>query len=384
MSVAAANALTARWAAALDDTQTVLSGAGAYPLLALLARHAAGPARAELLAVAADGTPFDLADSPTTRLAVGVWSRHDLPLTDRWRADVPADVRGELTGDPAVDQPVLDRWAAEHTDGLVPTMPVSVNRGTLLVLASALTVLTTWAEPFSEGWYQPQAGPWRDRRLTGLHRRTRDLTALRVADTSAGPVTLLTVAGDQDVDVVLALGRPELGPARLLPAAIGALSGTAAPSGDRASAGPTHGPREELTDGPGVTEQLVPARDDRPELAVSTAAFTVDGDHDLLRRAALFGLATATSDSASSHFPGISPMPIVVSQARQRATATFGPLGFRAAAVTAIATRAGAAPPAAATRKRLVRVDFDRPFGFLAVHRPTGLVLVAGWVSDPN
>ncbi|MDG4830197.1 serpin family protein [Solwaraspora sp. WMMD1047] len=381
MSVAAANGLTARWAAALDDAQTVLSGAGAYPLLALLARHAAGPARAELLAVAADGTPFDLADSPTTRLAVGVWSRHDLPLTERWRADVPADMRGALTGDPAVDQPILDRWAAEHTDGLVPTMPIAVNRGTLLVLASALTVLTTWAEPFSEGWYQPGAGPWRGRRVTGLHRRTSDLTALRVADTpAAGPVTLLTVAGDQDVDVVLTLGRPELGPARLLPAAIGALAGTGTPPGERAPAEPT----EEPTAGPGVTEQLVPARDDRPELAVSTVAFTVDGDHDLLRQAALFGLATATSDTAGSHFPGISPVPLVVSQARQRATATFGPLGFRAAAVTAIAARAGAAPPAATTRKRLVRVDFDRPFGFLAVHRPTGLVLVAGWVSDPN
>jgi hypothetical protein len=28
-------------------------------------------------------------------------------------------------------------------------------------------------------------------------------------------------------------------------------------------------------------------------------------------------------------------------------------------------------------------VTFDRPFGFLAVHRPTGLVVVAGWVAAP-
>ena len=34
------------------------------------------------------------------------------------------------------------------------------------------------------------------------------------------------------------------------------------------------------------------------------------------------------------------------------------------------------------TRRREIKVIFDRPFGFLAVHRPTGLILVAGWVTD--
>jgi hypothetical protein len=32
----------------------------------------------------------------------------------------------------------------------------------------------------------------------------------------------------------------------------------------------------------------------------------------------------------------------------------------------------------------LVSVTFDRPFGFLAVHRPTSLVLVAGWIAEPE
>ncbi|PAZ11662.1 hypothetical protein CLM62_34210 [Streptomyces sp. SA15] len=30
------------------------------------------------------------------------------------------------------------------------------------------------------------------------------------------------------------------------------------------------------------------------------------------------------------------------------------------------------------------RATFDRPFGFLAVHRQTNLVLAAGWVTDPT
>lgn len=28
-------------------------------------------------------------------------------------------------------------------------------------------------------------------------------------------------------------------------------------------------------------------------------------------------------------------------------------------------------------------VDFNRPFGFLAVHRPSRLAVVAGWVKSP-
>ncbi|WP_342786964.1 hypothetical protein [Streptomyces tailanensis] len=31
-----------------------------------------------------------------------------------------------------------------------------------------------------------------------------------------------------------------------------------------------------------------------------------------------------------------------------------------------------------------VHATFGRPFGFLAVHRDTRLVLAAGWVTDPE
>ncbi|SCG36582.1 serpin family protein [Micromonospora coxensis] len=366
MSVRHANALTARWASHLDDRQSVLSGAGAYPLLALLARHAAGPARDELRAVAPDLDDLGLDASPTTRLAVGFWSRRGLPLGEAWRRDVPAPMRGELTGDPAVDQPVLDHWAATRTDGLIDRMPVRVDRGTALVLATALSVRTGWATPFDPGWSQPRQGPWQGRRLAALRRRDDDLTALRVADTAAGAVSLLTVTGDADVDVVLALGEPDRPAPAVLPAAIGALGG-----------GPTR-PRHA---GPGVTEETVEAFDDHPELRVATVAFAVDADHDLLRRPELFGLAAATGDG--DHFPGISPR-LNVDQARQAVRAEFSATGFRAAAVTAVAMRAGSAPPRHTVPKRVLRLDVDRPFGFLAVHRDTGLVLVAGWVTDPT
>jgi hypothetical protein len=368
MSTAAANTLTARWAARLDAGQTVLSGVGVYPLLALLAPHAAGPAREELLAVAGEPARFQLTDSPTTQLAMSAWTRHDLPLTSRWLAAVPESMRGQLTGDPGTDQPVLDGWAARHTDGMIPRMPVAVTPQTELLLASALLVVTTWAQPFREHWASPQSGPWQGRDLTGLHRRTGDLSGLRVVDSGVGPLSLLTVRGNEDVDVVLVLGGPQRGAAEVLPAAITV---------------PPHGRTLAPSDGPGVTEQVVTALDDQPELDVSTVRFTVAADHDLLENADVFGLRSATNPD-QGHFPGISPRPLAISAARQSATATFGAEGFRAAAVTAIAMRAGSAPPRPTKQKRLVRVAFDRPFGFLAVHRRTGLVLVAGWVDDPD
>ncbi|MCX4472267.1 hypothetical protein OOK41_18470 [Micromonospora sp. NBC_01655] len=367
MSVAATNALTARWASTLEDGPGVLSGAGVYPLLSLLARYAADPARCELLAAAPEPARYDLAASPAVRLALGVWSRRGLELSERWRREVPAAMRGELTGDPAVDQPLLDEWASRHTDGQVPQLPVRATPATVLVLASALSVSTRWAQSFHETWPRPEAGPWRGRNLVGLFRAGADLSALRVVGTGVGPLSLLTVAGRDDVDVVLTLGPPGTGPAAALPAAIGALGG---------------GDPLPLDAGPGVTERLVAAPDDRPELQVSTVGFTVTAEHDLLARAALFGLAAAT-DPTGDHFPGISPR-LVVSQARQSATASFSATGFLAAAVTALGFRAGSAPPRDTTHKRVVRLDVDRPFGFLAVHRPTGLVLVAGWVTDPD
>ena len=79
----------------------------------------------------------------------------------------------------------------------------------------------------------------------------------------------------------------------------------------------------------------------------------------------------------------MSPVDLSVSDGVQEVLARFFAEGFEAAAVTAF----GMIPTGGATRQRyevkLVDVTFDRPFGFLAVHRPSGLAVVAGWVSSP-
>jgi hypothetical protein len=135
---------------------------------------------------------------------------------------------------------------------------------------------------------------------------------------------------------------------------------------------------------PGLVVEEIPC--DYPEppyLAVQTVGFEVTAEHDLLGHGDLFGLTTA-SDARRGHFPGISDWPLAVEQARQRARATFTATGFEVAAVTSIGWLLGAAlsPPPRYT-VRVIQLAFDRPFGFIAIDRPSGLVLVAGWVDEP-
>ncbi|MDA4889378.1 proteinase inhibitor I4 serpin [Streptomyces sp. MS2A] len=383
-TVRAINGLTSRWAAALPHDGTVLAAAGVWPLLGLLADGAAGPARQEL----SDALGMPAADASTaardllsmlraTRglgAALGLWTRSTLPVEPAWLDRLPADVHGQLTGDPHSDQSRLDTWAAQCTRGQIEAMPVTVDEETLLVLAGALTLRTDWIRPFTPGAMAVETGPWRGMDLAALHRTTSLLNRVGVADTTAGPLTELRVIGTQGVDVHLYLGPPEAAAGQVLTAAVDALHNRRAMvPGSRLPYG---------APGPGLSVTRVPSVDGEPTLHVSTVPFTVTAHHDLLGDPGLFGLRTAT-DTSRGHFPGISAKPLAVQAAAQTATATFGARGFRSAAVTGFGMRA-AGMPRHPFRAREVSVRFDRPFGFLALHGASRLVLNAGWVTSPD
>ncbi|WP_413104021.1 serpin family protein [Streptomyces sp. Inha503] len=385
-AVEAVNTLTARWArAVVADEGTAFAASGVWPLLALLAGGADGPARQELegaLGVGADGATalggqtlgaLDAMDG--VHAATGLWTRQDLPIRPEWEAGLPPGVRSTLTGDAERDRKELDGWASRRTRGAIADMPVPLTPDTRLVLAGALTVETAWLQPFQPGWLRPASGPWRDRSLAGLTRSTDDLDGvLRVVpDTPAGPLTLSGVAGGNGLDVHLVLGAEDAPGGEVLEAGIGAVAGRYA--GWPGSVLP---PGEA---GPGVRVREVPSWDTTPRATLTTPQFTVTARHDLLRRAELFGLRTA-QDTARGHFPGISPAALALSSAEQSMTASFSAEGFLAAAVTAFSMAPGSAPPQRTAK--LISVRYERPFGFLAVHRATGLVLTAGWVTEPE
>ncbi|WP_371499945.1 serpin family protein [Kitasatospora sp. NBC_00374] len=384
-AVRAVNTLTARWARSADTASgTVFSAAGLWPLLAALADGAEGPARREL--ADAVGVPAENAARhahelltaldrlPGTAAAIGLWTHRDLAVSPTWTARLPAHVHQRLA---QVDtQQHLDAWAARHTDGQIDRFPVTVDDETALVLAGALAVRTEWIRRFSPRSLWPESGPWADREIAALVRTTRLLDRLAVAETPAGPVSELRVLGTGGIDVHLLLGEESARPGDVLLAGIDVLarryprvSGEALPYG---------------TPGPGVRVVRQRSFGTKSTLTARAPRFTVGAHHNLLEDAACFGLATASDDSRG-HFPGITPgFPLAVQSAAQSATATFSAAGFRAAAVSAVAAAVGCAAVPPPYLVRAVEFTVDRPFGFLAVHRTSRLVLTAGWVAQPE
>ncbi|KAB8195489.1 proteinase inhibitor I4 serpin [Nonomuraea phyllanthi] len=384
-AVTAVNALTARWVKTWSGGSVVMAGAGAWPLLAHLASASEGEGRRELqeavgmdaaTASQAAGAVLSIMERSTAiRSALGLWTRPDLPLHPAWTTTLPAGMYGELTSDPAADRLRLDTWAKEQTGGLIPAMPIQLTDRVLLVLAMALTVRTTWLRPFTDGIDLLEAGPWAGREIHVLLRRTHILDRARVADTPAGPLTLLRVMGSGGIDVHLVLGDESMKPGHVLTAGIDVLAGChpATPAGLLPATSP----------GPGMTVRHLRDRAPDDVLNVKVPRFTITSTHDLLDLPEVFGLATVT-DPSRGHFPGISSRPLAVTQARQNAVATFQATGFEAAATTVFGAVAGGIAPPPPYRVRHIDLHFNHPFGFLTVDRRSHLILTAGWVAEPE
>ncbi|MEU6248434.1 serpin family protein [Glycomyces sp. NPDC047010] len=382
--VAAANVLTRRWFASRSQIPAAASGLGVWPLLAMLATGAIGKTHKELLgAVGLDASraaalPRRLLDGARgadgLNLALGVWAGPEVVLDPDWTASLPVAAIGSLTGDTAADKAALDAWAAENTDGLIDAMPVDLDAPDPieLLLASALLVRTRWVTPFEETTWPLPTGPWSSLERPRVLRATYNEDVLRTAEQA----TVLTVRGHGDIDVLLGLGREDLPPHRTA----GALFDAVDPAWGRSATALAVG---EQAIGVHVSEYLGVFPQTGPEIGATTVAFDVTEDLDLARDAEALGL-TLAANPRRAQFERLAARRLFVSQARQTCTARFGATGFEAAAVTAMGmAQYGSAPPVAEHRHVRADVVFDRPFAYLAVHRPTGLVLVAGWVKTP-
>ncbi|GAA1526698.1 serpin family protein [Kribbella lupini] len=384
--VTAVNSLTSRWVRTLAPGNTVISGLGLWPLLALLSAAADEPGRAEL-AEAAGVDPSTAAsqaveligaldEASDLHAALGLWVHQQLKLSESFDSVLPTDLTGTLVGDAAVDKANLDAWAAEHTDGLIREMPLEFTPDLALVLASALSLHTTWVRPFREQIKHIHEGEWAGS-WHWLDRTDSDLDAVRVHDSEAGGLTVITVAGDADVDVVLGVAAPGTPQADVL---AGLLDAIANPGGGR--------PGSALIGQAEPGQQLAPALTlaqttaAAPDLTIALPSFSVSAEHDLLALRSLFGLTTVSTDPGEQgHFSAISPDPLAVGQANQSVLARFHATGFEAAAITAIGmTRTAALMPSS---PRLA-VALTHPFAFTAVHRPTGLPVVTGWIQTPT
>ncbi|SDL15987.1 Serine protease inhibitor [Glycomyces sambucus] len=382
--VAAANALTRRWLVGRDQLPSAASGLGIWPLLAMLSTGAVDETRAELLAALgldadrAAALPRALLDgvrsAPALNVALGVWAGPGVVLDPDWAAALPVDAVGSLTGDTTADKAHLDRWAEANTGGLIDAMPIDLDapEPIELLLASALMVRTEWATDFEESTHAPFAsGPWAGLERPRILRATYHDDVLRCT----GDATVLTVRGRDDVDVLLALGGDHLAPHAVMDTLVDAVD----PAWGRSATELKPGERAV---GVRVSEYTGSTPQTGPEIGATTVAFDATDDLDLTADKGALGLVLA-ADRNKAQFDRLTAKKLYVSQAKQSCTARFSATGFEAAAVTAVGMAMFGSVPVFEHPRVRHEVAFDRPFAYLAVHRPTGLVLVAGWVAAP-
>jgi serine protease inhibitor len=107
--------------------------------------------------------------------------------------------------------------------------------------------------------------------------------------------------------------------------------------------------------------------------------FAIECSHDLVEPLRSMGVRRVFTDGAE--LGRLSPEPLALDQARQVARVEVDEEGVKAAAVTALAMRAGAM---VAPDPVVMELRFDRPFAFALLDPELDLPLFAGWLADPR
>lgn len=409
LPIDAVDKLAARWVASLPASASgaVFSPVGVWPLLAILADVASPAVRSDLIQALGlskssyessttiapnaelEGTQSQspslteeaqalihvLNTSAGTSSALGLWISHLLEVREECMATLPTATLQVLTGDQERDSAALAKWAKEKTSGTIPDLKVTTSPATLVCLASAVTMSTAWQDEFK---LERQSGH--------LMRMTRDASIIRASP----DVTTVCVQGKGKDngkssrggahDVYLVLGKPDASPSAVLTLGLNAIRGRGAPVLTKDAAEKY---AKSKSYPPGLVVQAYKEfgrKEPDPYVEVQVPPFDVQARTNLVSEA--FGLARAALPG--DHFPGMaSNLPLMVSDGFQVARAGFGERGFEASAYSMMGRKLGAAliPE---IKHRVVRIwaIFDRPFGFLAVDRESGLLLFAGWVTE--
>lgn len=347
---------------ALGAAQTpAISYLGLWLLLARFAPLATGAHRARLSEVL--GAPCEdaaalaagLLDAPhpTVVAALGAWSRAAVAAT------LP------VAFDELPDQAGLDRWASEHTRGLIERIPLQIDPLTELVLATALVLQPRWTAELGTD-------------ENGL--LVLDDGLQTIVDTSAaGLVAVAKPFSEDGVDVVSVIAAPAVSPTdvwRAVDEVVAKLNAGALWHGQSPGGNPADGHAWTVRE---TTETFIEW--DAP-----------DDDDDYLWRSHLPRWEAAV-DSTLTAAPGVAELAASLREAApelngpvecvQAATAAYDENGFEAAAVTAVAMAMGAPQFVKRTIHR-VEVTFDRPHAVVAVARGgawEGMPLFHCWVT---
>lgn len=329
-------------------------------LLARFAPVATGARRARLVEVlgasceeaAALAAGLLEAPHPTIAAALGAWSRSPATPT------LPAAL------DELPDQAGLDRWASEHTRGLIERFPLQVDALTQLVLATALVLQPRWTTELGTD-------------ENGL--LVLDAGLQTIVDMSAaGLVAVAKPFSEDGVDVVSVIAAPDVSPSdvwRAVGEVVAKLNEGALWHGESPGGYPA--------DGHAWTVR---------ETTETFSGWDAPADGDYLWRSHL-PRWDASVDSALTAAPGVAELVASLREVVpgldgptdcvQAATAAYDEHGFEAAAVTALVVVSGV-PRLVDRSIHRVEVNFDRPHAVVAVARGgawEGVPLFHCWVT---
>ncbi|MBG0567592.1 hypothetical protein [Actinoplanes aureus] len=363
----------------------VASPLGAWLLLALTASaEPAGDELAEVLGVrpaeaASVASALLTKPHPLVAAATAVWhaeGRVDPRRLEGWRAGLPAATE---VG-PLPDQAALDRWAREHTFGLIDRFPIELTPQVVLLLASALATRLSWDTPFEVGPAETLGGPWASR-LTRVLRTPRFGHRAFVATSRHAGEVIVHAAPATDAEsgaqvrVVSVAAAGDVPPDRVIAAAyeIGRDAVTGGPAAERTS----------LFDLPLGDGQLWSIREktaamhDAEQVSAVLPAWSATSDHDLSAPELGFGAATRVLEQLVGFHCDF--------EAKQAATARFGRYGFEAAAVTGFATLTSMPEERPV---RFAELRFAHPYAVVAVTDQPGpwhgVPVFSAWVTEPE
>lgn len=373
----------ARLHAVIGPNHHVASPLGAWLLLALAASASTGADRDTLTEVlgcdtgtAAQAAADLLANPhPLVASAAALWTRSGAeigPGFARWRAGLPPQVTvGDLPG-----QAGLDRWAREHTFGLIDRFPVQ-DDGLYLVLASALATKVSWKVPFELAPAGSLGGrsPWatRLRQVLRTPRQAGHVQYIAVTP-DAGDVIVHAASAAGGLLVVSVAAAPDVPASTVLAVAqqigIQQATGRTVPRRDLAELPLGEAPLWLLREVTATSDACIAV----------LPAWSATSNHDLAQPS--LGFAAAKNAIVGTPDPW---------QARQSAMARYSRTGFEAAAATALAIALAAIVPG---RRREAELRFAHPYAAVAVSTDPGagpggsawhgLPVFSAWVSEPE
>lgn len=337
--VSIGHALLMARAAADDATGAAIDTAFSLP--EGLAAHEAWNTSDQMIADHADSD-----EELTVAIADRIWPRLDITPDQEW-IDLLASHHGattealDFTGDPNGSRDTINSWVSDQTEDLIPELlPEGFIKpgNTLLVLTDAIYFKASWATAFGK---YPNVGD-AFTRLDGTTVETEYMRELELDDRRG--------VGDGYVGAEIPYSGGDFSMLVVVP---------------------DEGQFEE------VRQRL-----DQGLLDEIDATFTI-GPYELLipkwETTTQLDLMSWLTDlgAAPGVYPAISPG-VFLGEAVHGADIAVDEWGTVAAAATALGFEESGAPEPELT------VKADRPFLYLIRHRPTGLVLFAGQVTDPT